>query len=110
MIERLILSLLITLLLEFTYALGWKIRSKDLLLVLAVNVLTNPLVVLFHNQTAHLGIAVSIAVPELAAVAVEAVLLKRFGKDITYPILFAICANFFSFFAGLVINYFVYGG
>ena len=110
MIEQLIHSLLLTLLLEITYALGWKIRNKDLLLVLAVNVLTNPLVVLFHELTAHHGIVVSMAVPELTAVAVEALLLKRFGKDITYPILFAVCVNIFSFFVGLLINFFVYGG
>lgn len=110
MIERLILSLLLTLVFELLYALGWGVRKKDLLLVFLVNILTNPLVVLFHSVTESHGILLSIILPELTAIAVESYLLKRYSKDILYPILLAICINVFSFFAGLLFNIFVYGG
>ena len=108
MVERLILSLGLTLALELVYAMGWKVRGRDLLLVVLMNVLTNPLVVLWNAATASAGYLVSTALPEAAAVAVEAVLLKRFGKDIAYPLLLAVCINVFSYFCGLLINQIIY--
>ena len=110
MIERLILSLILTLILELVYAFGWGVRKKDLVIVLFVNVLTNPMVVLFHNVTQSHGVLLSIILPELAAVAVEAYLLKRHSRHILYPILFAVCVNAFSFLAGLLIDILIYGG
>lgn len=110
MIERLILSLVLTLLFELLYALGWGVRKKDLLLVFLLNVLTNPLVVLVHNATQENGIFLSIILPELAAVTAEAYLLKRCSRNILYPILFAVCVNAFSFLAGLLIDILIYGG
>ena len=110
MIERLILSLILTLIFELTYAVCWGVRKKDLKLVLLLNILTNPLVVLFHNATQSYGMFLSIISPELIAAAVEAYLLKRYNRNILYPIFFAVCINAFSFLAGLLINILIYGG
>ena len=110
MIERLILSVVLTLLFELLYALGWGVRKKDLLLVCLLNVLTNPLVVLFYHATQENGIFLSIILPELAAVGAEAYFLKRCNRNILYPVLFAVCINAFSFLAGLLIDVLIYGG
>jgi hypothetical protein len=110
MIERLIFSLLLTLLLEQIYAFCWGIRKKDLWLVILLNILTNPLVFLFHNATHGHGIVLSIILPELVAVAVEAYFLKRFNRNILFPVLFAVCVNAFSFLSGLLVDILIYGG
>lgn len=105
MIERLFISLLLTLILETVYALGWKVHGKDLKLIWLMNVLTNPLVVIWNNLTVSSGIMISTVLPELAAVAVEGFLLKRYGRDISYPLLLSICINLFSYFSGMLFNY-----
>lgn len=107
MVEKLLLSLTLTLILELLYALGWKIHGNDLRIVIWMNVLTNPLVVLWNTWMSEAGYLISTLAPELAAVAVEAVLLKRFGKDISYPVLLALCINIFSYVSGLIIYYFL---
>lgn len=108
MIEKLALSLLLTWILEMLYALGWGVRGKDLLLILIMNTLTNPLVVLWNSQTVQTGYVISTLLPELAAIAVEALILKKFSKNITYPALLAVCINPFSYIIGLMLNYFIY--
>lgn len=105
MMERLIVSLLVTLLLELSYALGWQVRGKDLLVIIWMNILTNPLVVLINYFTASAGFVISTLLPELAAIAAEAIILKRFSKNIHFPILLAFCINIFSYICGVFIRY-----
>ncbi len=105
--ERLFLSLILTLAIELVYALGWKVRGRDLWIIVLMNVITNPLVVLWNGFTIQEGYLISTLLPELAAVAAEAFFLKRFGKDISYPILLAVCINTFSYVLGCIINYFL---
>lgn len=105
MIERLIASLLVTLLLELSYALVWQVRGRDLLVIIWMNILTNPLVVLINYFTASAGFVISTLLPELAAIAAETIILKRFSKNIHFPILLAICINVFSYICGVFISY-----
>lgn len=108
MVERLILSLVLTLIFEMLYALGWKVRGKDLLIILWMNVLTNPLVVIFNYFTTDFGYLISTLLPELTAITAEAIILKRYGKNIYFPILLAVCINIFSYVLGVIISYFIY--
>ena len=104
MTERLLLSLGLTLALELLFAIGWGVKGKNLLLAAAMNVLTNPLVVIWNSLTAGTGILISTVAPELAAIAAEAFLLRRYGRDIPYPVLLGICINVFSYFSGITIQ------
>jgi len=102
------LSLALTLILEsgFFFIAG-KRNKKDLLLVLLVNVITNPIVVLFY----HLSVMftdlhrVIIIIPlELFAIICEGWYYKKYGMDFKRPFLFAISANVFSYGVGLILQ------
>lgn len=97
-----LISLVLTLLLEGLLALLWGIRGRDLWLVALVNILTNPLVVLWHNLVP--GVLLGTALPEILAVSAEACIYLHKDNAIARPILFSICANAFSFGTGLVLN------
>ena len=104
LLEMFAVSLLLTLLLEvpLAWCMGLR-RSKELLLVLMVNVLTNPVAVLLH----WLGIA---QIPiEAGVLAAEAVLYLWFSKDegwnIPHPVLLALCCNVFSYLTGVLIQW-----
>jgi len=96
------ISLALTLAFELAFALLCGIRSKpDLLLIILVNIVTNPTVVLIY----HLYPSRWIKLPlELAAISVEAIYYLRYARGINHPILFSIGANCFSFILGTVLN------
>lgn len=98
----LILSLVLTLVLELFYAWIWGVRGKDFLVILLMNLLTNPRVVMWYNDHRELGLLIHTVLPELVAVITEILILKWFAKDIRKPVLLGICINTFSFFAGLI--------
>ncbi len=104
MAERLVLCLALTLLFEVGFALAWGIRKKDLPLLILVNVLTNPLVVLWHASHLNSSYILSTLLPEVCALLAEAALLKLFGKHIRYPVLLAVCMNIFSYSLGVLIS------
>ncbi len=104
MVERLALCLVLTLIFELGFALAWGAGKKNLLLLILVNVLTNPLVVLWHDSHIENTYFLSTLLPEVCAVIVEAVLLKAFGKQIRYPVLLAVCMNIFSYSVGVLIS------
>ena len=97
------ISLLLTLLLELSIARCMGIRGrKYILLVVLVNVLTNPAAVLLH----WLGLP---QIPiELAVIAAEAGVYLWFSKDetwhISHPLLLSVLANGISWSAGLLIK------
>lgn len=104
----LIISLLLTLLFETAFALVAGVRNvKDIVIVLLVNIITNPVVVFSYytviTYTDFSGVAAK-AVLEAAAVATEALLYRRYAYNIKKPLLFSIGANLFSFTMGLIIN------
>ena len=96
-------SLGLTLVLELAYALLWGVRSRrDMLLLLAVNAVTNPPVVaLYTGVSAHPAF---LALLEGGAVAVEGLCYRRFGEHTGPAFLFSLCANCCSFFGGLLLN------
>ena len=98
-------SLALTLALELAFGLVWGVERKDLTLVALANVLTNPVVVLCHALAA-LWLPAFLAPVTLAleagAVLVEGRLFAT-RSHIRAPWVFALCANLFSFSAGLLL-------
>ena len=105
LLPALAVSLALSLLLEGGYALIWGLRGRrDWLLLLLANVVTNPIVVIFY----HLGLDSwpAVAALELGAVLAEGLAYRRWSGEIRKPFLFSLCANCFSFFSGLLLQYF----
>ena len=106
LINNLLLSLVLTILIEVPLAALIGIRKKkDLRLVLLVNIVTNPVVVLSYNTL----VLVTLwnlwwikAVLEVLAVACEAWYYKRYGTEIKHPIGLAVLLNVISFGIGCV--------
>lgn len=104
-------SLVMTIVFEtgFFFITG-KRNKKDLLLVILVNVLTNPIVVLIYwiiaiytdwNTTI-------VKIPlELFAVVTEGLYFKKYGQSFKRPFLFSLAANAFSFSLGLILQLFI---
>ena len=106
--SALALSLGLTLALEsgFFFITGKRGR-KDLLLVVMVNTITNPVVVLLYWLAAAYTDwnAAALLVPlELFAVLFEGWYYKKYGKDFSRPYLFSAAANMFSFWMGMLVQ------
>lgn len=101
------ISLGLTLLLEGL--IGWlcRLRGRDYLLLLLVNILTNPAVVYLDMVCRHLlpnGRNLWQLPLEAAVVAIEGFCYARFGRSIRRPWMFALVANLFSYGIGLFLN------
>ena len=107
------LSLALTLALEVIFfLLAGKRNKKDLLLLILVNVLTNPIVVLsswlvalYTNWDANIPL-ISL---ELFAVLTEGYYYKKCGCAFRRPYLFSFTANMFSFLVGTLIQHLLRG-
>lgn len=100
--------LALTLLLEVFAAAALGLRKRDLLFVVLVNVITNPVLVSattlicwFYGMRAYY---VSLAVFEIAAFFTEALLYKYALKPKLNPFLLSLILNVFSAMIGNVIN------
>ncbi|MCL2140368.1 MAG: hypothetical protein FWH42_01620 [Dehalococcoidia bacterium] len=104
----LILSLLLTEVLEVVFFLLVGKRSgKDLLVVLLVNLFTNPAVVLAYWWAltyTKWNLLVVIILLELFAVLFEGCYYKCYGHGFKRPFLFSVGANLFSFSIGLFLQ------
>lgn len=101
------LSLGLTLILETAVALLCRLRGRDILLLILVNILTNPAVVYLDMLCGTLlpGGNDLWQIPlELAAIAAEALCYARFASAIRRPWTFALVANLFSYGCGLLIQ------
>lgn len=106
MLTKLLLSLALTLILEGAYGLIWGLKARrDRLLLLLVNVVTNPIVgILYHTVSGH---PLFVGGLEAAVVLAEWLAYRSWGQDARPAFLFSLCANCFSFFGGLLLNYFI---
>lgn len=101
------ISLALTLALESVFGLIWGVKDKgDWLLLLLVNVVTNPIVVTLHYCVSSFWMFT--VVLEIFAVVAEWLAYRKWGKTTHPAFLFALCANVFSYFSGLLINYFIW--
>ena len=101
-------SFLLTLAFEYPVALLFRVRRKmDLLLILPINLLTNPAVVAanmllqplypFHPLSLQIFL-------EILVVAAEYKLYQMYAADTPHPFLLSLCANSFSYGMGLLIQ------
>jgi hypothetical protein len=110
LLTSLALSLVLTIVLEagFFLLIG-KRDKKDLLLLLLVNVLTNPVVVLSFWLVAlytDWNARIVLILLELFAVLIEGYYYKKYGRSFRYPYLFSLAANIVSFGTGVLIQQF----
>lgn len=107
LIPTLVISLALTLILESAFGLLWGIKGKrDWLLLLLVNVVTNPIVVTLHYFVSSHWVFVLIL--EVSAVVAEWLAYRKWGKTTHPAFLFSLCANCFSYFSGVLFNYFIF--
>ncbi len=101
------LSLGLTLLIELSVAFAARVRGLDLLLVLLVNLLTNPVVVYLSLVGEHLlrlpPLLIQIPL-ELLVVPAEGICYARLAKHIRHPWLLAVVANLLSYGCGIALN------
>ena len=87
-------------------------KAKDLLFVLLVNIMTNPLLVVLtvivNLFFGRLWYYISLAVLEIGAVAAEGLVYKFTIKHKLNPFLLSLILNSASFFLGLIINRIVF--
>jgi hypothetical protein len=111
LINSLIISLVLTVALETSFFLIiGKRNKKDLLLVVMVNIITNPVVVLLYWLAALYtdwnGAIIKVPL-ELFAVLAEGYYYKKNGNDFKRPYLFSTAANMFSYWTGVLIQLFI---
>lgn len=104
LLQSLLISLALTLVLELAFALAWGVRKEGLLLVVLMNVFTNPAVVTLHFLcTVRLEWP---ALPVTAALEAAAITAEGFCAKgmIRRPWRFAILVNLFSYGAGALLH------
>lgn len=111
LLGSLVLSLSLTLALETGFfLLAGKRNKKDLLLLLLVNVLTNPVVVLSSWLVVlytDWDVRMMLIPLELFAILTEGYYYKKYGHGFHRPYLFSIASNMFSFWVGVLMQQFV---
>ena len=81
--------------------------KKDIILVVMVNVVTNPAVVLIYWLTilyANINEVLTMAALEIFAVLIEGYYYNRYGQGFKRPYLFSAAANVFSFGVGVLVQ------
>jgi len=105
------LSLMLTIGFEAgLFLLIGKRNKKDLLLLLLVNILTNPVVVLSYWLVAlytDWNLYIVLIPLELFAVLTEGYYYKKYGQSFKHPFLFSLAANAFSFGTGQLLQAFL---
>lgn len=102
MILKFAVSLSITLVVEIPIALLFCADRKDILLVLLLNILTNPAVVLISMLTGN-GLMVQIIL-EIIVVLVEGCYYKKYSTSMKYVFLCSMCCNAASYGMGILIR------
>lgn len=108
------ISLLLTLVIEILIGLIWGMRNgRQILLVILVNILTNPCVNFLNlcgKSLWNFGIGWQIVLEIAAAVAeagIYVIFSKKDGWNIRHPVLLSVCANAVSYGIGCIISAFV---
>lgn len=95
------ISLLITLIIEMPVAFLFGARKKDLLLVVLINILTNPTVVLCSYLTGNQRTFQILL--EMIVIFIEGCYYKKYSSDIKYGFCLAATANILSYIVGLIL-------
>ena len=102
------ISLILTLILEVCFLYICRIRDKkDRILLILVNILTNPLAVMSYVivfRYSNMNPIAVVTVLELFAVLTEGHYYKAYSRTIRHPMLFSLGANLFSYSIGQLLN------
>ena len=114
MLNSIIISLILTIVIEVTLSLIIGLRDTDNIeKVILVNILTNPLVVTTTNivyllSQSYIFRNIVLGFLEVAVIFVEGFLFKKLLKDFKInSYLFALYLNGISFLLGIIINHFI---
>ncbi|MCL2323385.1 MAG: hypothetical protein FWC47_14935 [Oscillospiraceae bacterium] len=110
--QNLISALAISLILTEVFEIGFffligKRNKKDMMLLVLVNVLTNPAVVLIYWMVflyTDWNTVVTKILLEVSVVLIEGYYYKKFGQDFKHPFIFSAAANGFSYGMGVLLN------
>ena len=102
MLSNILISLLLTLIIELTISIVLGIRGKDILRILFINIITNvPLNIIVYLLYLVLDykIVFYIIIPilEIVVVLLEGIYFKRLNKSILSPYKLSILLNIFSY-------------
>ena len=110
LIKTLIVSLILTLIFEISvFLLAGKRNKNDLLLVVLVNILTNPAVVLTYwllALYASINLLLVKILLEFLVFITEGYYHGKYGMEFNRPYLFSVVANVVSFGAGILLQRF----
>lgn len=95
------ISLFITLIIEMPVAFLFGARRKDLLLVVLINILTNPAVVLLSSLMGNQRTFQILL--EIVVIFIEGCYYKKYSSHIKYGFCLAATANILSYVAGLIL-------
>jgi len=107
LIRALSISLIATIVLEaLIFFVSGKRDRKDLLLLVLVNIMTNPIVVLLYWLASGVGLNLILmtVVLEAGAVLAEGFYYKHYGRNFPHPFRFSIVANVFSYGVGFIVQ------
>lgn len=110
MIKSLIVSLILTLIIELAILMILGVREKnDIIVGICANVFTNPIVVYISNCILYFKLFniyyIAVAILEIFAVVAEFIIYKRYLKyNKISPLKLSIIANCISFGIGVIIN------
>lgn len=113
--QIMITCLLLTIIIEVVIALILGVRDKkDLLNIVLVNILTNPLVVVipiyFNYEYGLLGRNISLFILEILAFAIEGLIyIKVLNYKRINGLLLSLILNLASYFSGVIYNLIIYG-
>ena len=107
LILSMVISLLLTIVLELSAAAVFGLRGRHLLLTVIVNLLTNPIVTasfyILSGLTQFPEPLIKVIL-EVSAVITEWLIYRKYGENIKRPLLLSLGLNGFSFFSGMLIN------
>lgn len=102
--------LLITIIIEVLISILLGLRKKDILNVILVNIVTNPLVVsipvLINIEYGLFERHISLVILEVFALLFEFIIYKKYLNNKFKPFLLSLILNFSSYFVGEIINLF----
>lgn len=100
------ISLVMTVVIEFLLSLLWGLRGRDLILVVLMNGMTNPVAVfsyiVLQERIPSLGLVVII---ELLVTVAEGICCQTRGENIQHPWRFAAVLNLCSYTIGEIIQW-----
>lgn len=106
------ICLILTIIIETLIAFLLKLRKTDLLIVVLVNILTNPLVVsishYFNIKNGHFGYVYSLIALEILTFITEGLIYKyNLDNKKINPFIISLILNISSYLFGLIINNFM---